>query len=214
MIRPSFSPTISRRSASCVRCWLIIWAGRITVPMRWRAGFEDGEASGGNERNRQARSVPVEAEHLLSSRCSAVAEAAGNVVGHRELMDRAWPNLVVAEGSLRVTIAGLRKDLGDGQNGARYIANVTGRGYCLVAPVTRSLTEPVETAPVPHPAALPRATDRRLPPQLPRMVGRNDAVETLATLLVSRRFVSVVGPAGVGKTTVAISVGHAVLDVQ
>jgi hypothetical protein len=67
MIRPSFSPTISRRSASCVRCWLIIWAGRIAVPMRWRAGFEDGEGSGGNERNRQARSVPVEAEHLLSS---------------------------------------------------------------------------------------------------------------------------------------------------
>jgi predicted ATPase len=44
------------------------------------------------------------------------------------------------------------------------------------------------------------------------MVGRDDAVETLATLLVSRRFVSVVGPGGVGKTTVAISVGHAMLD--
>jgi hypothetical protein len=67
MIRRAFSPTIRRRSASCVRCWLIIRAGRIAVPMRWRAGFEDGESSGGNERNRQARSVPVEAEHLLSS---------------------------------------------------------------------------------------------------------------------------------------------------
>jgi DNA-binding winged helix-turn-helix (wHTH) protein len=47
----------------------------------------------------------------------ALAEAAGDVVGHRELMDRAWPNVVVTEGSLRVTIAGLRKDLGDGQSG-------------------------------------------------------------------------------------------------
>jgi hypothetical protein len=97
------------------------------------------------------------------------------------------------------------------QNGARYIANVTGRGYCRVAPVIRSLAAPVETPPIPHPAALSRAMDRRLPPRLPRMVGRDD-VECLATLLVSRRFVSVVGPGGVGKTTVAISVGHAVLD--
>jgi predicted ATPase/DNA-binding winged helix-turn-helix (wHTH) protein len=141
-----------------------------------------------------------------------LAEAAGDVVGHRKLMDRAWPNVVVTDGSLRVTIAGLRKDLGDGQNGARYIANVTGRGYCFVAPVTHSVAKPLETVPVSHPATLPRATDRRLPPRLQRMVGRDDAVESLATLLVSRRFVSVVGPGGVGKTTVAISVGHAMLD--
>src|ERR1700722_19949433 len=71
----------------------------------------------------------------------ALARAAGDVVGHRELMDRAWPNVVVTEGSLRVTIAGLRKQLGDGQNGARYIANVAGRGYCFVAPVTHSVAE-------------------------------------------------------------------------
>ena len=56
----------------------------------------------------------------------------------RELVVRAWPNVVVGEGSLRVTIAGLRKLLGEGQDGARYIANATGRGYCFVAHVDRS----------------------------------------------------------------------------
>ncbi|HSZ52984.1 MAG TPA: hypothetical protein VK801_15565, partial [Caulobacteraceae bacterium] len=35
----------------------------------------------------------------------ALAEAAGEVVGQRELLDRAWPNVIVGEGSLRVTIA-------------------------------------------------------------------------------------------------------------
>jgi predicted ATPase/DNA-binding winged helix-turn-helix (wHTH) protein len=141
----------------------------------------------------------------------ALVEAAGEVVGQRELMERAWPNVVVGEGSLRVTIAGLRKDLGDGRNGARYIANVTGRGYCFVAPVTRSLVE-LETAQAPRPAPPLHAADHRLPPKLARMVGRADAVDTLTTLLASRRFVSVVGPGGVGKTTVAIAVGHATLD--
>jgi len=142
----------------------------------------------------------------------ALAEAAGDVVGQRELLNRAWPNVVVTESSLRVTIAGLRKILGDGQNGARYITNVTGRGYCFVTPVTHSLAEPMETVPAPSPAPLPRTANHRLPARLARMIGREDTVEALSTLVSSRRFVSVVGPGGMGKTTVAICVAHALLD--
>ncbi len=139
----------------------------------------------------------------------ALTESEGEVVGRRELLKRAWPNVVVTEGSLRVTIAGLRKDLGDGRNGVRYITTVTGRGYCFVASVTRSLAEPLEPAALRHPQG---AADHRLPARLARLVGRDAAVKALSTLLVSRRFVSVVGPGGMGKTTVAVSVGHAMLD--
>jgi DNA-binding winged helix-turn-helix (wHTH) protein len=142
----------------------------------------------------------------------ALAESAGNVVSQRELLERAWPNVVVGEGSLRVAIAGLRKDLGDGRDGARYITNVTGRGYSFVAPVTRSAAGPLETAASGSASQLQSAAGHKLPPKLARMIGRGDAVETLAALLASRRFVSVVGPGGVGKTTVAISVGHALLE--
>jgi DNA-binding winged helix-turn-helix (wHTH) protein len=140
-----------------------------------------------------------------------LAESAGKVVSQRELLERAWPNVVVGEGSLRVTIAGLRKDLGDGQHGARYITNVTGRGYSFVAPVTRSPARPLETAASRGASRAPSVAARTLPPRLERMIGRGDAVATLAALLASRRFVSVVGPGGVGKTTVAISIGHALL---
>ena len=90
-----------------------------------------------------------------AGKAEKLAEAAGNVVSQRELLDRAWPNVVVAEGSLRVTIAGLRKNLGEGQDGARYIANVTGRGYCFVAPVTHALAGSLETAPLPFPRPAP-----------------------------------------------------------
>jgi predicted ATPase/DNA-binding winged helix-turn-helix (wHTH) protein len=142
----------------------------------------------------------------------ALVESAGEIVGQRELMLRAWPNMVVGDGSLRVAIGGLRKALCDGQDGMRYIANVAGRGYCFVAHVDRPTARPLESTPLPvvsEPRPVPK---HRLPARLARMVGRNDAVEALSMLLTARRFVSVVGPGGMGKTTVAVSVAHALLD--
>jgi predicted ATPase/DNA-binding winged helix-turn-helix (wHTH) protein len=142
----------------------------------------------------------------------ALAEVAGEIVGQRELMARAWPNVVVGDGSLRVTIADLRKLLGDGQDGVRYIANVTGRGYCFVAPVDRSAAQSLASrSPLPSPEP-PPVPKHKLPARLARMIGRDGAVEALSALLASRRFVSVVGPGGLGKTTVAVSVAHALLD--
>jgi predicted ATPase len=44
------------------------------------------------------------------------------------------------------------------------------------------------------------------------MVGRDDTVATLAALLTSHRFVSVVGPGGVGKTTAAVATAHKLLE--
>src|SRR5215472_2798809 len=67
----------------------------------------------------------------------ALVEQAGQVVTKEALTARLWPNIVVEEGTLRVHVAALRKALRDGQEGQRYIANITGRGYAFVAPVTR-----------------------------------------------------------------------------
>src|SRR6185295_8308389 len=59
------------------------------------------------------------------------------VVGKAELIARVWPDVIVEEGSLRFHMNGLRKALGDGKDGARYIATLPGRGYCFVAPVSQ-----------------------------------------------------------------------------
>jgi DNA-binding winged helix-turn-helix (wHTH) protein len=60
------------------------------------------------------------------------------VVTHKELISAAWPTVTVEKGNLRFQMATLRKALGDGRDGARYVSNVAGRGYCFVASVTRS----------------------------------------------------------------------------
>src|SRR5277367_5464977 len=138
----------------------------------------------------------------------ALAERAGEVVTHKELISSAWPDVTVEEGNLRLQIATLRKALGDGRDGARYVSNVVGRGYSFVAPVTRSSAK----QPVPVTATTSGERVQKLPPRLTRMVGRDDTVRALAQQLRVWRFVSIVGPGGVGKTTVAISVAHTLVD--
>ncbi|WP_306391964.1 winged helix-turn-helix domain-containing protein [Telluria beijingensis] len=65
-----------------------------------------------------------------------LAEAPGQVLEHRYLMERAWAGRVVGEANLRVQIAALRRALDTG-GVERYILNVPGRGYLLTAPVVR-----------------------------------------------------------------------------
>src|SRR5215813_14248724 len=84
----------------------------------------------------------------------ALAERAGEVVSHEELTARVWPDTVVEESGLRVNITALRKALRDGKQGARYIANVPGRGYSLVAQVARPRPS-AGPAPRPSPSNLP-----------------------------------------------------------
>jgi predicted ATPase/DNA-binding winged helix-turn-helix (wHTH) protein len=137
-----------------------------------------------------------------------LVERAGEVVTRKELISRVWPDVFVEEANLRVHVHGLRKALGEGRDGARYVVNVPGRGYCFVAPVIRSVSQRSLTP------ARRVVTGRRhkLPAQLTRMVGRDDTVRALSGQLMTQRFVSIVGPGGMGKTTVAVSIAHALID--
>src|ERR1700730_19445193 len=98
----------------------------------------------------------------------ALLENAGEVVGKAELIARAWPDVTVEEGSLRVHLSALRKALGDGQFGNKYIANIQGHGYSFIAPVAR--------LPADHHSGSASAGISNLPPALGRMVGRENTV--------------------------------------
>jgi DNA-binding winged helix-turn-helix (wHTH) protein len=64
-----------------------------------------------------------------------LAQRPGKVIAKRELIDHVWSDVTVEEGSLRVHVSAIRKALGDGQFGNRYIANIKGRGYSFVGTV-------------------------------------------------------------------------------
>ena len=133
----------------------------------------------------------------------ALLEKAGEVVTKAELIAKAWPDVTVEEGSLRVHLSALRKALADGQFGNKYIANVQGEGYSFIAAVT---CLPADCK------SHKSAGLSNLPPALGRMVGRDDIVrEIQGWLRTEQRLVTILGAGGIGKTTVALTVGHASL---
>jgi len=64
----------------------------------------------------------------------ALVEAQGQTVDKQELLRRVWPDTVVEEGSLSSHIFQLRRALGEGAGGQRFIETIPKRGYRFVSP--------------------------------------------------------------------------------
>ena len=127
----------------------------------------------------------------------ALASRPGQILSKDDLTKLVWRGAVVDETALRVGISAVRKALGT--DGDRAIATIPGRGYCFVLNVETSSAKP-------EPVDVERLKPRRLPIQIARVVGRDEVIDALAAAAGWRRLLSLVGPGGIGKTTVAIAV--------
>ncbi|NPC57884.1 ATP-binding protein [Caenimonas soli] len=159
---------------------------------------------------RQKRLLEGDKPVRLGSRAfellAALVERAGEVITRDELEARIWPSTVVEETSLRAHVCALRKALGDGRDGARFIVNDPGRGYCFVAAVA----QPSAARATPRAPRSPGAF-HNLPFRLTRVIGRSDAIDALSALVAKQRLVTISGPGGMGKTTVALAVAEKLL---
>ena len=152
----------------------------------------------------------------LSSRALEIlvilTRQAGNLVSTEFLLSHVWPNTVVDENSVRVQISSLRKALrqiSDTGN-IHYIDNVPGRGYCFAKDVVH-IREEVglrEQANLDASVVASSFPPSNLPKRLTRLIGREDTVRDIVRLLHSKRMVSLIGPGGIGKTSVALAVAE------
>lgn len=154
-----------------------------------------------SERYIEKSGIPVPLGARALDILLALVDQAGAVVSKKALLQQAWRDTTVNEGSLRVQINILRKALGDDRSGTRYIASVAGQGYSFVARVSRTIEQE-------EPKQVPAIDRVDLPARLGRMVGRGPAIAAISGRLLDQRFVTIVGPGGIGKTTVAVAVGH------
>ncbi|MDB5977699.1 MAG: transcriptional regulator [Nevskia sp.] len=152
---------------------------------------------------RDGKSVKV-GDRALDVLLCLIANAPA-VVGKAALIEHVWPNLVVEEGNLRFQINVLRRILAESRDGHRYLATVQGRGYAFIGNVTRL------RAPEVQPNVVGADTNLRLPAQHFGILGRDREIAMVAERLTACRFVTLVGPGGVGKTTVAVAAAHVLL---
>ncbi len=171
-------------------------------PTQWRASFGPFTLSP-PQRLLERNGVPVRLGGRALDLLIVLVDSAGQTVGKAELMARVWPNVVVDEGTLRFHMVTVRKALGDGVDGRRYVVNTASKGYTFVAEVARGAVDAGA-----RPAAAAQA--RSLPAPGATIVGRDAEIAALVAALRERRLVCVVGSGGIGKTTVAIASAHAI----
>jgi predicted ATPase/DNA-binding winged helix-turn-helix (wHTH) protein len=127
---------------------------------------------------------------------------AGKPIGREQLLSTVWQGVVVEETSVRVHMSLLRKALGapgDGDGCTEWITTIPRRGYLFAGTVHREQASP---------AAIERAASgpalAHLPVRLDPLLGREHDVSTVLSALDVQRLVTIVGPGGIGKTSIAI----------
>ena len=136
----------------------------------------------------------------------ALIQRAGKLVTKEELVAEVWPKTFVEESNLRVHMAALRRTLGDGQAGNRFIATIPGRGYRFVGKLSS-----VEAQGPDQTVSIIEGPANNLPLLPTHIVGRGEHIKSLRHQLSEWRFITLLGPGGVGKTTLALTVAETVL---
>lgn len=124
------------------------------------------------------------------------------LVTKAELLDFAWPGLVVEEANVQVQVSALRKVLGP-----QALATIPGLGYRLAVPL--HCAEALPVPPSDDAAAGTSSPPTNLPVALDELIGRDADLDALQARLDSHRLVTVVGTGGIGKTRLAQAVSRA-----
>src|SRR5215469_14888477 len=137
-----------------------------------------------------------------------LAQTAGELVTRDELMNRVWPGAIVLENTLRVHTAAVRKALGPYRG---LLKTESGRGYRLLGSWTvqhRGPAMPVAPRQLPGSRESPATNFPAIDTEL---IGRSPAVQRLRDLVSAYRVVTLTGPGGIGKSTLALEVAHRLL---
>ncbi|MGB3734106.1 MAG: winged helix-turn-helix domain-containing protein, partial [Ilumatobacter sp.] len=113
------------------------------------------------------------------------------VISKSELLDEVWGDQFVSESALTTRIKEIRQVLGDDGVRQEVVKNFRGRGYRFVAEATD--VDQQSTSVIP----------RRPISIVSGLVGRDDDIADVCELLGSAGLVTLVGPGGVGKTSLA-----------
>ncbi len=170
----------------------IIEFGRFRLHRRDRTLLADGV-----ELELGARAIDV----LL-----ALIDAGGAMLSKDELLSRVWPDAVVEENNLHVQIFALRRALGADRD---VIRTVPRHGYRFTGALTAASrsASAADVAPAP---IVPSASN--LPIQVGELIGREADLQQVVELQTTYRLLTLTGPGGIGKTSLALSAAWRLVD--
>lgn len=143
----------------------------------------------------------------------SLAQKAGKVVTHAELVARVWPGRrAVGDGALRFQMKTLRRLLGDPEH--VLLTTVAGRGYMLAERVCLGCASRSSGKPNDDVAKMAKREGdvhpvvRRLTADdgHAHLFGREAEISFVAEALLSESFLTLIGVGGVGKTALALAV--------
>jgi predicted ATPase/DNA-binding winged helix-turn-helix (wHTH) protein len=138
-----------------------------------------------------------------------LVQCEGGLITKQDLMGRIWPGAIVEENTLQVHVSAIRKALGPDK---AMLKNVFGRGYRLLGDWRiRQLDVPEGITELPATSLPNRAVVTNLPVAAGDLIGRAAAAQQLRDLLSAYRAVTLTGPGGIGKTSLALEVARSLL---
>jgi predicted ATPase/DNA-binding winged helix-turn-helix (wHTH) protein len=151
--------------------------------------------------------VPVEPQVFEVLR--HLVEQRGRVVSKEELFDEVWGSRFVSESALTSRIKSARRAVGDDGTRQGVIRTVHGKGYQLVADVT-DVDDEVAPDDRTEPSAdpLPATAIATLPLPMHTLIGRDELLDRLSTEVERARMLTIVGAAGVGKTSIGLELAR------
>jgi predicted ATPase/DNA-binding winged helix-turn-helix (wHTH) protein len=138
---------------------------------------------------------PVRMSGAATKILGLLLERPGTLVSTKRILRVIWPDAAPQEATLRGYVSALRKILRAGLPENDCVQNVIGQGYRFAAPVT------AEAPFASHEGSAPD----NLPPAPKRLFGRAHLIAALAARLENHRLITLVGAAGIGKTSVAVA---------
>jgi len=126
---------------------------------------------------------------------------AGEVVSKADLYAHVWPDYIVHDHNLKVNVGNLRRSLAQFDPSTEYIATIPGRGYKFVGGLESNSLAPARQ--------VASTTSHHIaPPQTRQLLGRDDAIRQISEQLNQPGYLTIVGPGGAGKTSLAVMVAH------
>lgn len=136
--------------------------------------------------------------------------SAGTLVTKEDLMAQIWPGAAIEDNTLQVHISAVRRAFGADR---AMLATSFGRGYRLLGEWVGLAAGAQSSLIQESSGSIPADADglTNIPQATSEMIGRADTTRDLCDLLAMHRVVTLTGPGGIGKTTLALEVARTLL---